>query len=248
MFKIKHFTIVFFFLLVMNPYIINHAQSEWNYNAALYGWFAGIQGTIGVANQQEQFKATVSDLLKNLTFTAGGHFEARNPKVSLILDVFYVGLKKDIEEITTSNGNTVNPDASIKLDEWIFEGAAGYRVFQELDVLLACRVFAITADLIYLDETVGSRSKSWPAFYLGARYLKEFDKNWYLTIRGDAGYGGNGFSYYANAGIGYRFSKLFSMALAYRILNMNYDEGSGIDYFMIDGTMNGFGLGFIFSF
>ncbi len=247
MMRMKLFTAAILLFSILTPLHNMQAQSEWKYDAALYGWFAGMEGTVGVANQQQQFEATVGDLLKDLTFTAGGHFEARNPKVSLILDVFYVGLKEDAEAKTVGD-TTITPNVSMELDEWIIEGAVGYRVLTELEVLFATRVFAMNADLLNGDNTLGSVNKTWPAFYLGARYIKEFDKKWYATVRADAGYGGAGFAWYANAAVGYRFSELFSLALAYRILNMDYEDGSGIEYFKFDGTTNGFGLGFVFSF
>jgi hypothetical protein len=245
--KAKFFSTAILCITFLTPSSYILSQSDWKYDAGLYGWFAGIEGTVGVANQQEQFEATVSDLMKNLTFTAGGHFEARNPKVSLILDVFYVGLKADAEAKTIGD-TTFTPNAAMELDEWIIEGAVGYRINPEFEVLLATRFFSLNADLLNGDNTLGSANQSWAAFYLGARYVKEFDKKWYATIRGDAGYGGAGFAWYGNATVGYRISELFSLALAYRILNMDYDDGTGLDYFMIDGTTSGFGLGFVFSF
>lgn len=247
MMRLKFFISAILFFTFLTPLNFLNAQSEWKYDVGLYGWFAGMEGTVGVANQQQQFEATVGDLLKNLTFTAGGHFEARNPKISLILDVFYVGLKEDASAKTIGD-TSVTPNASLELDEWIIEGSVGYKVITDLEVLFATRIFALNADLLNNDQTLGSRSKTWPAFYLGARYVKEFDKKWYAAVRGDIGYGGAGFAWYANAAVGYRFSELFSVALAYRILNMDYDDGSGVEYFMIDGTTNGFGLGFVFSF
>jgi hypothetical protein len=243
----KLFTAAILLFSIFTPLQNMQAQSEWKYDVGLYGWFAGMEGTVGVANQQQQFQATVGDLLKNLTFTAGGHFEARNPKISLILDVFYVGLKEDASAKTIGD-TTITPNASLELDEWIIEGSVGYRVLTELEVLFATRVFAMNADLLNNDQTLGSRNKTWPAFYLGARYSKEFSEKWYAAIRGDIGYGGAGIAWYANAVVGYRFSELFSTTLGYRILNMDYDDGSGIEYFKIDGTTNGFGLGFVFSF
>jgi len=224
------------------------AQSDWNYNAGLYGWFAGMTGTVGVANQQQQFKVTLSELMKNLTFTAGTHFEAQNPKVVLILDGFYFGVKMDAEEVTLANGSSFTPDVSIDLDEWLVEGSVGYRITPEISVLISTRIFGINTELISTDQTLASVNKTWAAFYLGGRYLKDFTKKWYGSIRADAGYGADGFVYFANAAVGYRFSKLFSMTLAYRILNMNYDAGSGLEYFLYDATASGLGLGLVFSF
>jgi hypothetical protein len=248
MFKIKYFTIFFLILAIFNPITFNKAQSDWNYNTAIYGWFAGMTGDVGIANQQQQFDVTLSELLKNLTFTAGIHFESQNPNVVLILDGFYFGVKKDADEVTLRNGAAFTPDAAVDLDEWLIEGSAGYRVTPDIDVLVSTRVFGINTDLISNSETLASANKTWAAFYLGGRYSKDFSDKWYGSIRADAGYGADGFVYFANASVAYRFSKLFSISLAYRILNMNYDSGSGVDYFLYKATASGLGLGFVFSF
>ena len=247
MFKMKYFSVLFIVLSVFGS-VSTKAQSEWNYNAGLYGWFAGMTGTVGLANQQDQFKVTLSDLLKNLTFTAGLHFEAQNPKVVLIFDGFYFGVKKDIDQITIGNGLVYPTDADVKLDEWLIEGSVGYRIIPEFDLLVATRVFGINTDLESNDNIVASANKTWAAFYVGGRYSKDFSEKWYGSVRADAGYGADGFVYFANAAVGYRFSKLFSLALAYRILNMDYSSGSGVNYFLYEATASGFGLGFVFSF
>jgi hypothetical protein len=248
MMRLKLFTTTILLFVILTPTNFTNAQSDWKYNAALYGWFAGMTGTVGVANQQQQFKVTLSELIKNLTFTAGAHFEAQNPKLVLIVDGFYFGVKKDADEVTLANGSTFTPDASVDLDEWLVEGSVGYRLDPEFDILIATRVFGLNTDLISNNETLASVNKTWAAFYLGGRYSKNFGEKWYGSIRADAGYGADGFVYFANAAVGYRFSKLFSIALAYRILNMDYDSGSGVDYFLYEATAIGFGLGFVFSF
>ena len=247
MIRIKYFTIVFLVLYIFNPYYAIKAQSDWNYNAAIYGWFAGINGTIGTANHENQFEATLSELLKNMTFTGGGHFEAGNPKLTLIFDLFYYGADKNIDAITIGN-NTITPDVSVKLDEWIIEGSFGYKVIEDLNVILSARVFSLNTDFVHSEETLTSVSETWLAFYLGGRYLKNLGDKWYAAVRGDIGYGGDSFAYFVNGAVGYRFNKLFSIALDYRILNMDYSNGEGIGYLKFDATQHGLGLGFVFSF
>ena len=244
-------TTLFCLFLLLSTAILSstnlYAQSEWKYDIGLYAWLAGIDGSIGLANQNQAFSASASDLLKNLNFSAGGHFEARNPKLALIFDIFYAGISVDASPVTVGD-TTFTPDATVESDEWILEGAFGYRVITNLELMLAVRYF-ILSDAIKQDgNTLGSASQQWAAFYLGFRYSKEFAKNWLLAIRGDAGYGGEGFAWYFTGTVGYRFSKLFSLGLAYRILNMNYETGSGLDYFSIDANSYGFGLVGVFSF
>ncbi len=82
--KIKLFTASIILFTILTPINFIHAQSEWKYDLGLYAWLAGIDGSIGLANQSQVFSATASDLLENLTFSAGGHFEARNPQLTSI--------------------------------------------------------------------------------------------------------------------------------------------------------------------
>ena len=245
--RIKPFSKLLLLTLFLIPLNFIRAQTGWNYDASVYGWFAGINGTIGTANHQNQFEATLGELLENMTFTSGGHFEARNPKVTLILDLFYYGADKDAAARNVGD-NTITPNVSIKLDEWIIEGSAGYKVQPNLDLLFSVRVIALGTDFVHDGANLTSVNKTWGVFYIGARYLNEFGKSWYGSVRGDVGYGGDGFAYFANASVGYRFSKLFSIALAYRIMNLNYNNGEAITYLKFDSTQHGFGLGFIFSF
>lgn len=245
--KMKLFTATILLFGILTPLNFIHAQSDWKYDAALYGWLAGIDGTIGLANQDQQFQASVSDILKNLTFSAGGHFEARNPQMTFILDIFYAGLSIDASPVTVRD-TTFTPNGKVDIDEWILEGAFGYRFIPDLEGLITVRYFILEEAIKQDDNTLGSASASWPAFYLGARYSKEFDEKWFLAIRGDAGYGGDGFAWAAIGTGGYRFSKLFSMALSYKILNMSYDSGSGLDYFSIDANSYGLGIAAVFSF
>jgi hypothetical protein len=246
--KIKYFLIVLLFLPILSSNFTTNAQSDWNFNAGLYGWCAGMTGTIGVASKEQQIKSNLNEILKDLTFAAGLHFEAQNTKVVLIFDSYYFGVKKDVDQITLEDGSTYTPNAYVNLDEWWIEGSVGYRITPEFDILAATRVFIINTDLESDNDIITSANKSWLAFYLGGRYLKNFSGKWYASIRADAGYGADGFVYYANAAVGYRFSKLFSLALAYKIMSVNYNSGLGTDYFLYDVTASGLGLGLDFSF
>jgi hypothetical protein len=243
----KLFTSAILMLCILTPINFIYAQSDWRYDAGLYGWFAGLEGTIGLANQQEEFQASVGDLLENLTFSAGGHIEARNPELSFILDIFYAGLSVDAPPVTVGD-STFTPNGSVDTDEWILEGSFGYRAVENLEVLMAVRYFIMESAMIQDDNTLASASVSWPAFYLGARYSGEFADNLYGALRGDIGYGGDGFAWFVTGTLGYRFSNLFSLALSYRMLNMVYEDGSGIDYIKYDANTYGFGLAGVFSF
>ncbi|MEJ2114211.1 MAG: hypothetical protein P8X62_11160 [Flavobacteriaceae bacterium] len=175
--------IIIFSLISLNN---AKAQSDWKYSATIYGWFAGIDGTVGVATAEKQVDATPSDLLKNLEFTMGGHFEARNPSVSLIGDVFYMGLGRESQVEKTIGRNTITKTGSLDLDEWLATVAFGYRLSKEFELLLATRFYDINVNIV-LDDTTTSKSENWFDGFIGARYMTDFANNWFTSIRTDIG-------------------------------------------------------------
>ena len=236
--------VIYFFLLCINN---ANAQSVWNYSASVYGWFAGIDGIVGVATAEKQVDATPSDLFQNLEFTAGGHFEARNPDLSLIADIFYMGLGRESQVEKTILNTTIIKNGSLDLDEWVAEIAFGYRLSQEFEVLLATRFYDIQANII-IDDTTTSKGENWFDGFLGTRYITDFSDKWYTSIRADIGLGGSNFAWYGNMEIGYRISELFALSLNYRILSVDYEVGSGINYFKYDTFNHGIGLAAVFLF
>jgi len=246
----KTFKFILVLFLLNNMISTNiFSQSEWEYNAAIYGWLAGINGEIGIANQEGQFDASLSDLLKNLKFTAGGHFEARNPSVSLITDIFFVGLGNDADiEHTTISDSTYTKTRTVNLDEWIIEGAVGYRITKEFEMILAGRYYSLNTELLIEDDLKGSEGLSWGDIFVGARYLTRFGDDWYAMARADVGFGGSSLALFGTLGMGYEFSDLFSLALTYRVLSLDYETGSGVEYFKYSASMHGFGIGAVFSF
>jgi len=247
MFKSKQVMILI--IIIFSLISLNNvkAQSDWKYSASLYAWFAGIDGTVGVASAEKQVNATPSDLFKNLEFTGGGHFEARNPGISLIADVFYMGLGRETEVEKTIGRNTITKTGSLDLAEWVIEGAVGYRVSKEFELLLATRFYDINVNIL-IDDTTTSNGENWFDGFIGARYITDFADDWYTSIRADIGMGGSSFAWFGNAGLGYRFSKLFSLSFNYRILKVDYEEGTGRDYFKYDTFNHGFGLAVVFNF
>ena len=247
MLKLKQIIILIIIFISFIGMSITNAQSNWEYKTSLYGWFAGIDGTVGVATVEQNVDATPGDLLKNLDFTMGGNFEARNSAVTLIADVFYMGLSKDAQVEKTIGENTIKKSGTLDLDEWVVEGAVGYRISKELTFLFATRFYDINAD-IQIEDTTASKSKYWFDGFLGARYMTDFADNWFVSVRADVGGGGSTFAWFANGVLGYRITELFSLSLNYRILSVDYSEGLRYNYFKYDTFNHGFGLAVEFSF
>lgn len=224
------------------------SAEEWNYDAAIYLWLSGLSGTLGVGRAGDiPAEATVNDLAGYLDFTAAAYFEARNQRFVLMTDIYYVklGSERDSEILRQTVG------LDMDYSEWILELGGGYRLSEQFDVLLAGRYYIFeprtTMDGIRGD-TVRENTRNWGDIFIGGRFHTVVGRKWNLSLRGDIGTGGSDFAWFGNAAVGYQFTDLFSLGLAYRILSLDYETGADADYFKYDVTTNGIGLEAKFSF
>ena len=224
------------------------ASQGWNYNAVLYAWLVGMNGTIGFADVAEKpVDVTFEQLAENLDFFMAGHFEAVNPKMVLIADIMYANLG------STKQGQIRNQTVDVTFDmtQWIIEAAGGYRVHPDFTVLLAGRYYIIdtgeTSESIAGTKT-GEAGVSWGDIFIGGRYNRLLKEKWIVALRADIGAGGSEFAWFGEATLGYRITDLISVLAVYRILDLDYEGGNGEDYFRYDIAQSGFGLGLGFSF
>jgi hypothetical protein len=221
----------------------------WHYDAAAYAWLMGMDGTIGLSpiGTGQPVDASFSDLAGFLDFAAAGHFEATNPRVVFLGDVNYakLGASRDAE----IGSETVSVD--MDYTQWILEAGGGYRVSEVFDLLLVGRYYiqdlGTTAEGIVGDDS-GGTTYNWGDIYVGARWTQPLGSRWWFSVRGDIGAGGSDFAWLGNAAIGYRFSDLFTVGVAYQILSLDYQTGSGADYYKWDVALNGLGLILGFTF
>lgn len=224
------------------------AEGEWSHEIGIYGWLAGLDGTIGIGDvAEEPVSATFDDLLDYVDFAMAGHYEARGPKSVFLADISYTGLGSE------QDGQIGNQPVHVKmdLDQWIIEMAGGYRVAPQVDILLAGRYYIIDTGATFSqddNEQSGSISESWFDFFLGARYHTTFGSKWFTSIRGDIGTGGSDFAWFGQVALGYKFSEHWGTTVAWRILSLDYTGNEGSSYFRYDVAQSGLGLAIGYQF
>ena len=225
-----------------------HAGDEWSQELGLYGWLAGLEGTIGMGDVAEQdVSATFDDLAGYVDFAMAGHYEARGPKSVFLADISYTGLGSDRDAEVHDQPVTVKTD----LDQWIIELAGGFRVAPKFDVLIATRYYILDTGATFSsvdEEQSGSVSQSWLDFFLGARYHTTFGSKWFASIRGDIGTGGSDFAWFGQVELGYKFSEHWGAVAAWRVLSIDYQGDEGASYLRYDVTQSGLGLGLGYQF
>jgi hypothetical protein len=214
----------------------------------VYGWLAGLEGTIGIGDQlQQPVDATFQDLFEFVNFAMAGHFEAKNEKAVFLTDLSYTSLGQ------SKDGQVGNETVNVDLDitQWIFELGGGFRPTPEFDVLFAWRYYVIDMGGTLTgpgEPNSRQNEQKWGDLFVGGRYTKWLREKWLVSIRGDIGAGGSAFAWFADVAVGYRFTDLLTGVVSWRTLSVDREANSDGNYFKYDIVQSGLGIGLGFHF
>lgn len=201
------------------------AESDWDYTATVYGWFAGVTTTldtpVGVVTSEIDFDEVWQDL--DIGFL--GALEARKGRVSLVGDLQYFDFT--IESEPPPRGPFRDAETDLKMS--FVSAYATYALVDNanlrFDVGGGLRLVdvSIETDLIGQGSapnvSVG-RDKSWVDGIIAARVNRKFGDRWYGLAYADVGGFGIGDSsdltWQAFGGGGYRLNETWSVMGGYR--------------------------------
>jgi hypothetical protein len=219
---------------------------DWRNTMVIYVLGAGIDGTTQVGPVTADIDQSFSDILEKLDLGLMGSFAAQREELTLTLDAIYIdiavdhaaaGIRSDVELTQT----ILALDAGYLLND-LLEVIGGLR-YNSLD--LEARVtapFGATA--------VRDGNKDWVDPYVGLRTTLPFNDQWSLTLRGDIGgfSVGSELAWQAVVRLNWTFSPNFLAMVGYRVLDTDYEDGSGASLFRYDVTMSGPMIGFGWRF
>jgi len=231
--------------LVASQAVAQSSSNEWQFAVAPYLWLAGMDGTMTIAEQEQDIDVPFSDIIDNLDLALMGHFDMRNDRWVLMSDLIFVDLE-DSEDLT---GGTVTAG----MDLTILEVAGGYRVSPAVALLAGARWVDMGASLRYSGEIVADDAdagESWIDPLVGVHVFAPLSEKWWFGFYGDVGGFGIGseLTWQAYADIGWRASHLVTIILGYRALDFDYETGDGLHFVGLDMMMSGPQLGVAFTF
>ncbi len=238
-------------------------KSRWEFELIPYLWMVNISGDVTVGDLSSHAKMSFGDIFSDLKFGGQGFLQARKGKWGLFLDATYVNLSPEEQTVGPRVG-PINVDIGIK--EWLVEFGGLYQFARwplgkkegaalALDVLAGGRYWYMKGDL---DVTAplanlsfhASKSKNWIDPFVGLDARLHLTKDLRLVIEGDVGGFGVGSQITWNGSIvlAYSISRVVSVGVGYRVLNLDYESGSGLTKMKLDATMYGpmIGVGFYF--
>jgi opacity protein-like surface antigen len=244
--KLRHF-------LILTPiwFCQVHAAetTDWQYTGAVYVPLMGLDGTVGIGPVSSQVDIPFRDILKNLDAGLTGTFEARRNRWSVTGDFIWIKLSASVEPTPLS-------DVNLKEEELMASLALGYEIYGNkqttFDLMAGAALTSIDTELDLFTPSLGttqrstSGSQSWVDPFVGLRLRHRLSDHWGIFVT--SLYGGFGVAsdqyWQALAGFSYRINESVAVALAYRIIATDYQNGA----FLYDVKTSGPNLGVVFRF
>lgn len=226
------------------------ASDGWSLTAAPYLWAAGMSGTVGSFGLPPvEVDASFSDILDNLDFGAMFVSELRKDQYGLFTDFIYV----KISGARGTPAGLLADRVSVDTQSLVFTAAGEYRIIDQpdvsLDVMAGARVWSVDTEISFgggaLDGIAASDGDTWVDALAGVKGRFNVTPEIYLSGWAMAGGGSSDFMWDLWGGVGYQFSDQFSAVLGYRGTGVDYDNGEG---FLFDVVQHGPILGATYRF
>jgi hypothetical protein len=220
----------------------------WRGQIAIYGWFPGIHGTVGVLGHDAGIHVPFSDVFHTLKGIIPIAVELDKRRLVIPVDFFWVKLGDDRGIPFNELGQTA---VNIHLTESIFTPKIGYRLINaehfKFDALAGIRYWYIGQNLTVEPVGVGrSRSASWVDGLGGVRAILPLGEKASVTVSGDAGAGGANLDYQALGLLNYNFTRKWGASVGWRYLYVNYAPTNHL--FIFNTAMTGLVAGVSYNF
>lgn len=217
---------------------------KWKFNLVpFYLWAMGMNGGATIGEDVSQIDVDFDEITDNLEAVFIVHFEGMHESnFGFLTDLNYVGLGGS----QSLPGNTT---LDVDMDMTIAEFSGLYRIQSEEDA------FDLIAGVRYVKIDMGLNITSgtpinglnlspqidWMDPLIGARWMRDINEEWSLLVRGDIGGFGvsSDFTWQALGLVEWKPYEHTSFIAGYRVLDLDYEEGSGAKYFRYDVRSQG---------
>jgi len=224
------------------------SASEWKQELAPYLWASSMEGTVGVGDVEAEADLSFGDILDNLEFGFMGSYRASRDRYSIVVDAIYMGLGM----VQEGPGGVLKSDVDV--DQVGLELDFGYDLGEGFTVLGGARYVDLETHIRVSGPADASasahRKYDWVDPVIGLQWQHPVSEQWSVTLHGDAGGFGVGsqFAWQAFAVLRWQFLPTIGAALAYRYLDIDYEEGRGANRFKYDVATSGPALGIVVTF
>ena len=243
--KTKGISVVAMVLLALTVGAVP-AAAQGGSDLALYMWGTGIDGTVGVGGREADVSRSFSDILKDLQFGGMAAYSHSNGRWAFMADAVIANLG------VSGRGEQGVVRADIDVDMTLLEADLGWEASDTFRLFAGARYIDLSNKVeLRIGNQVfrGKGSESWVDPLVGFRLSTARAHRLGFWLRGDVGGFGAGsdLAWNASAGVSFRLSDRFSLGLGYRVLDIDYENGSGADRFRYNTQMSGLVAGMAWS-
>ena len=220
----------------------------WNYDAGLYLFALGMDGSMVVRGQEADVDVSFSDILEDLEMAASLHLEAnqREGNWGWMFDVFWASLGRNLEQ----------PNGEYDMNMAFVEGAGAYDLGKNFELLAGLRYVTIDLTLDIRPPVPPAPDQrfegdqSWTDLMVGGRVATAPGKRFRFWARGDLA----GFGISSSSDLTWnvllmgqvKVARRVGLLLGYRWLDIDYENTD--DLFALDARMTGPMLAISYSF
>lgn len=225
--------------------------NKWHFLLEPYIMFPNMNGTVGVGDLPNAHPdENAADIFKNLQFGAMLYAEAKKGFWTFSSDLTYMHLKSE------ANINDALGSGTVEIKQLAWELAGMRQLAPWFELGLAFQLNSIKSDVDLIINSAGGplerfshADETWVDPSVLVRVKTDLSRKWFFQFRGNIGGGGIGSNLYwqLQSYFGYRVSKLFQLSAGYRVIYVDYENGSGRDRFKYDMTTFGPVLRFGFN-
>jgi hypothetical protein len=215
------------------------AQSDgFQHTLELYLMGPSMSGTVGMGQLDTEIDVPSSTIFDNLEFAALADYRGQSDTWAVLADVVVMNLG------ASGTGSAGRGAADVDVDELIVELAGAYRLSSSFELLAGARYTDLTSRVELTTpgfERDAEVSEGWIDPIVGGQAFVPLAESLELQLRGDVGGFGVGcdFTWHATVRVNWQVSDAVRLGLGYRVLDQDYETGSGSDAFRWDVVTQG---------
>jgi outer membrane protein OmpA-like peptidoglycan-associated protein len=226
----------------------NNASANWRVGISLYGWFAGLHGTIGARGLNASIHVPFSDLFHALSFEIPIAVEA--DKGRFVMPIDFLWMKFKVNTPLPEDEESDDTSISSRFTQSILTPKVGYRLIDaehlKFDVLGGFRYWYVNLNNSLEPSNLSyARSVNWIDGLGGGRIILPFSEKAAITIAGDAGAGGSTLDYQILGLLNMNLSPKFGGTIGWRYLYEDYRPST--NEFVYNPTISGVVAGLNFN-
>jgi hypothetical protein len=211
-------------------------DDRWHFDVAPYVWMSGIQGDVSAGRLPSvPVDASFSDIMDNFDLGLQGRFEARKNRFGLGADLVWMNLGLPVVQTQVA-------DFTVDFRQLVVEGIGFYRVASggrpdnpaHLDVLAGVR-YTMARTRLSEDSASGAdydsdfQDLSWVDALAGVKARAPLGSRLAILARADiAGFGSN-VTWNLEGDLAFLASPHWTIGAGWRYVDIDYDEGEGIE-------------------